>query len=199
MKALLITAHPIKESFSEAISHTLTEALEAQTISVTRNHLIEKGFNPVLKREDFKGMQEGHLMKDVQDEQKLIKEHDLLVFNYPIWWFDRPAILKGWFDRVFTRGFAFDYDAQGPKGLLLNKKALVIQTTGGLKDMYLETGSNEVIQRTISDGSLRFCGIQLLSIKTWYGIPLLSDQERKNLLSEIKPWIQEFLPRSHHD
>lgn len=90
--------------------------------------------------------------------QKLIKESDKLLFIYPVWWFMMPAILKGFFDKVFEAGFAFKYVDKMPKGLLKDKKAAVLLTTGAPAVLYLLSLS--VPSRLISLGILKFCGIK---------------------------------------
>jgi NAD(P)H dehydrogenase (quinone) len=61
---------------------------------------------------------------------------DYLIFQFPLWWTEPPAILKGWFDRVFAKEFAYDNGATYEKGLLKGKKALLSFTTAGGPDIY---------------------------------------------------------------
>jgi NAD(P)H dehydrogenase (quinone) len=78
---------------------------------------------------------------DVKKEQKKIQRADAIAFIYPVWWSDCPGILKGWFDRVWTNGYAYLYDENaGRKSSIKPKKALVICTAGHNVEYLEETG-----------------------------------------------------------
>ena len=55
------------------------------------------------------GVQHGDLPVEIHAEQQKLLDADLIVLQFPLWWYNLPAILKGWIDRVFTSGFGFDY------------------------------------------------------------------------------------------
>lgn len=73
----------------------------------------------------------GTFVKETPEEQVKISWADYLIFQFPLWWTEPPAILKGWFDRVFAKEFAYDNGATYKKGLLQGKKALLSFTTVG--------------------------------------------------------------------
>jgi NAD(P)H dehydrogenase (quinone) len=98
--------------------------------------------------------------KEVKHQQEKVAKADALVFIYPIWWWGMPAILKGWIDRVFQVGFAYKLTDKGVVGLLRNRKALVVNTTGSSETFYRKTGFLEVIEKTIDEGILKSCGIK---------------------------------------
>jgi len=87
--------------------------------------------------------------------QKMFKNKRLIII-YPIWWGVMPAILKGFFDRTLTVGFAFKYKGKIPKGLLKNK-AIVFQTMGGPRFLIRLMGNRP--KKNISKDILGFCGI----------------------------------------
>lgn len=79
------------------------------------------------------------LQIDVKQEQKLLLEHDLIVFQHPVRWYSGPALLKEWLDRVLEYGFAY------PPGVgeqLKGKSWLSAVTTGGPQDAYRSGGRN---------------------------------------------------------
>lgn len=103
-------------------------ALGSAGWSVDEIDLYREGFNPLL-------VERGEA--DVRRHQDRLREADLLVVQFPLWWYSVPAILKGWIDRVFESGFAFDVpdpETGKPlkygKGGLVGKRALTIVTAG---------------------------------------------------------------------
>lgn len=114
--------------------------------------LYAMGFNPVLTRADLgdfaqsgdsfltswaRAYAEGQLPEDVRIEQQKVLDAELIVIQFPLWWYSLPAMLKGWFDRVFASGFGFDVidPATGiPRkygdGVLLGKRVLISVTLG---------------------------------------------------------------------
>src|SRR5690606_28064634 len=131
-KTLIVIAHPNPNSFNQAIKARLVAELEAQNHQVRIRDLYTLGFDPVLSLEELLryDSQEGELPADVKAEQEEILWAENLIYIYPTWWWSMPAVMKGYFDRVFVPGFAFESGDQGINGLLEGKKAWIIQTTG---------------------------------------------------------------------
>ncbi|EGL17534.1 MULTISPECIES: NAD(P)H-dependent oxidoreductase [unclassified Paenibacillus] len=75
---------------------------------------------------------------DVEKEQRLLTEHDRIVFQFPLYWYSSPALLKKWFDDVLTYGWAFGTDGVH----LTGKEFIVATTTGGTESQYRSGGSN---------------------------------------------------------
>lgn len=67
------------------------------------------------------------------------------MFIYPVWWYGRPALLKGWIDRVLPPGFAYRYERSGVNGLLAGKRAVVLQTTGAPREAYAANDEEDAI------------------------------------------------------
>lgn len=75
---------------------------------------------------------------DIEEEQKLLLEHDVILFQFPMYWFSSPSLLKEWFDTVFTPGFAY-----GGEYKLQNKIFAVAISCGGAKEVFSETGKDK--------------------------------------------------------
>lgn len=106
---LVIFAHPVETSYQAALHQEVLAGLRAAGHEVDDCDLYAEGFNPVLSREERLGYHEvpsNH--RPVQAYIDRLKWADTLVFCFPTWCFGLPAILKGFFDRVFVPGFAFD-------------------------------------------------------------------------------------------
>lgn len=121
-KTLVISAHPNIEQ-STANAYILNQLDEST--STTVRHL--DSIYP-----DYK--------IDVPTEQNLLQEADVVVFQFPLFWYSVPPMLKKWFDDVFTYGFAYGENGDKLKG----KKVLLSVTTGGPEDAYSSTGYNQV-------------------------------------------------------
>ena len=128
MHALWVWAHPHASSLNGRLREVGLNALGAAGWSVDEIDLYREGFNPLL-------VERGEA--DVRRHQDRLREADLLVVQFPLWWYSVPAILKGWIDRVFESGFAFDVpDPETGKPLkygtggLVGKRALTIVTAG---------------------------------------------------------------------
>ncbi|MEK8171985.1 NAD(P)H-dependent oxidoreductase [Streptomyces sp. M19] len=73
-----------------------------------------RGERLVVTRESKRAYTDGTLSEDIRAEQDKLRWADTIVLQFPMWWFGVPAILKGWFDRVFVKGFAYGVkDADG--------------------------------------------------------------------------------------
>jgi putative NADPH-quinone reductase len=116
MKCLVVIAHPLADSLCHALARSVVETLSAAGHEVVVEDLYRSGFAPALgaaERQSYYGARfddsalRGHI------DRLLAAEALVLVF--PTWWFGFPAILKGWFDRVWAPGIAYDHaDDLGP-------------------------------------------------------------------------------------
>ena len=186
MKVLIVFTHPNPNSFNHALLENIVDGLKQADHEVKIKDLYQEDFDPILKAEDLTQLHQGITPKNIAKEQEQLLWADSLVFIYPLWWFDRPAMLKGWFDIVLTNGLAFEYSSEGVKGLLKHKKALVIITAGGSEQYFKDNDALQLIHRPVTDGTLSFCGIQDVSHQIYYDIASLSDDERKTILENTK-------------
>jgi len=186
MKALVVYAHPNPKSFNHAILETTVETLKAGGHEVRVRDLYEQGFDPVLKGSDFVAMQSGQLPADITAEQAEITWADVLVFVYPIWWTGLPAMMKGYIDRVYLNGFAYEFTADGVKALLKGKKAFLINTSGTPTEMYDANGMSAAMRKTSDLGILGFCGVEVIDHLFFGGVPAVDDATRKGYLEKVK-------------
>lgn len=192
MNILVVYAHPNPNSFNNAIMHAMQTGLETAGHKVRIKDLYAEQFDPVLTANDLAQLQSGTTPEKIQQEQAMLSWAGGLVFIYPLWWFGRPAILKGWFDSVLTNGFAFGFTDKGLTGLLTHEKALVLITAGGQKNYFVESQSESLIHRPTTDGTLSFCGIQHVDHRVFYNIPGTTAEERQQILQTIKQLGTEF-------
>jgi len=192
MKILMIYTHPNSKSFNYAIRERVLAALQEAKHEIKIKDLYAHPLKAGLDGEDFGQIMSGRFPRDVQNEQSDILWAEGLIFIYPTWWFERPALLKGWIDRVFLKGFAYDFGAKGVVGLLKQKKALIFTTTGGSEEDYKKSGFHETLLKPMTLGTLQFCGIPQVEGKIFYAVPQVSDVIRKNMLAEAADMSKKY-------
>lgn len=191
MKQLIIYAHPDSKSFCHAIKDTYIEALQSQGKEVRVRDLYAEDFNPVLRYRELQQMHHGgkaeaDLSEDLKIEQAFIEWADVITFIYPIWWSGMPAILKGYIDRVFTFGFAYGIKDDKLVGMLTNKRVLVINTMGGEKDIYLQTGMLTAMEDIVDNGIFKMCEMDMVGHYFFGNLIQRGEEHRKNILRQIR-------------
>jgi len=189
MKVLLVFAHPEPRSLNGALRDVAIAQLEAQGNEVRVSDLYAEGWKSEIDRVDFgslapderlkladasaKAFAAGALTDDVNAEIEKLLWADMLILQFPLWWFAMPAILKGWVDRVYANGFAYGVGEQSERrwgdrygeGKLAGKRAMLIVTTGGWKEHYSARGVNGPIDDLlfpINHGILYYPGYDVL-------------------------------------
>jgi glutathione-regulated potassium-efflux system ancillary protein KefG len=113
---------------------------------------------------------------DVKEEQRILEEHDLVVFQHPVYWYSCPPLLKLWIDEVFEHGWA--YGTGGNK--LHGKKLLSVVSAGGSAQAYSPSGSNRFEIRTFFspfDQTAHLCGMMYAEPLVVHGARGLSDEQ----------------------
>lgn len=226
MKVLMVYAHEEPHSFNGAMKKSALRVLEEGGHTVVVSDLYRMGFKAVADAQDFLERQDRHVLKrqkeelhasrlgtlshDILEEQEKLKACDLLILQFPLWWFSLPAVLKGWVDRALTMGFAYGggqwYDQGGLKG----RKAMVALTTGGPAHLYGPDGINgamEALLFPIQHGILHFCGFQVLPPFVAYAPAHLEAPAREALLRDYEAHLRgiealdplPFHPLAHYD
>lgn len=177
MNVLVVYAHPNEGSFNEAILKTAVSALESKGHEVVVRDLYKLGFNPVLSTEDLGALREGRVPSDIAAEQEFITKADLITFIYPIWWTGLPAIIKGYVDRAFSYGFAYQYnEAGGIDKLLSGKKGVIINTHGSPGEYYDSIGMTNSLKQTSGTGIYEFVGIEVAEQLIFGGVNGYADE-----------------------
>ncbi|MEB3299257.1 MAG: NAD(P)H-dependent oxidoreductase [Candidatus Sericytochromatia bacterium] len=195
MKHLILYAHPNPASLSHAMKDLLVETYEAQGAEVVVRDLYAMGFDPVLKGSDFVAMKEGKLPEDITMEQSHITWADALTVVAPVWWTGLPAILKGYVDRVFLYGFAYQYGAEGVEGLLKGKKVLLVSNHGTPIEVYQGNGMLSAMSQTQDDGMFRFCGMDVVDHLYFGAVPSVDEATRKTYLDQVRESALKYFGR----
>jgi NAD(P)H dehydrogenase (quinone) len=201
MKVLIVYAHAEPQSFNGALFLTAQETLRAAGHSVQTSDLYAMKFDPVSDRRNFTTVKNPDFFKqqieemhatevggfapDVEAELRKLEACDLMIWQFPLWWFGVPGILKGWVDRVFAMGRTYGGERFYENGVFKGKRALLSLTTGGPGAVYEKGGWNgdiHAILRPIQRGMLRFVGFEVLAPHIVYSPVRINAEERKAAL-----------------
>jgi NAD(P)H dehydrogenase (quinone) len=153
MRVLVVFAHPVETSFAAALHGTTLDGLKAAGHEVDDCDLYAEGFNPVLSREErLNYHDEAICQSPVQDYVDRVLAADALVLNFPVWNFGYPAILKGFFDRVFLPGVSFQMIDGRARPILHNIRKLAAVTTYGgtrLRAFLVGDPPRKVVKRAV--------------------------------------------------
>lgn len=204
-KALIVYAHEEPKSFNSALKDTAVAALRESGCDVTVSDLYAISFNPVGGKHDFtrlsnpdffkyaaeqtKATETDSFVREVQAEQDKLFAADFLLFQFPLWWFGLPAILKGWVDRVFAAGLTYGGGRFYDNGALKGRRAMCSLTTGGPATMYAADGLNgdmEQILFPINHGMFYFVGFDVLEPAIAYGAAHVGDDQRAKYLADLR-------------
>jgi NAD(P)H dehydrogenase (quinone) len=131
-RCLLVFAHPLPESLNARLARTVEAQAKAAGWQVTRRDLYAEGFDPRLTPDERQGFYTTP-PATLAEEKAELAGTEVLILVFPTWWFGFPAILKGWFDRVWAPGTAYDHSPGfGPMlPRLQNLQAVLAVTTMG--------------------------------------------------------------------
>ncbi|MBR9675961.1 flavodoxin family protein [Candidatus Woesearchaeota archaeon] len=183
---LIIYAHPNHKGNNGYVLKRVEASLKRRKYEVL--DLYKTKFDPVLRADELYSMQNRVVTESNKKLQALIKKHKELIFIYPTWWDNMPAILKGFLDRVFTPGFAFKYTNKFPVGLLDKHKALVITTTGApdLISKVLYKNPKLLLKQ------LKFCAIKPMSFIVG-NAQKLDDKQKNKIKKVVSKALTKFL------
>ena len=139
-----------------------------------------------LMREQAHANSVGILAPDVDREQERIRWADVLLFQFPFWWWSFPAILKGWVDRVLSNGFA--YGSQNLSG-----KSAMLALTAETKSSRFTSDADYPILESIERGVLKYCGLNVMPRFVAAEILSMTDEERREILSAFALHLDRHL------
>ncbi len=186
MNVLWVLAHPEPRSLNGYLATEGQRALRAEGHQVEESDLYAMNWNPTVDTAGYahrpaerfqvaaaadRAYKNGTQSADIRAEQEKITRADAIVIQFPMWWFGMPAILKGWFDRVWHQGFA--YGLRGPNGewigygdgFLAGKRAMAVVTMGGSAWSYGERGIHGAVDDLLfplQHGTLFYAGAGVL-------------------------------------
>ena len=188
MRALVVVAHPLDDSFTHAAASTATDALRRAGHHVDVIDLYAIGYRAAMSTEERNAYETDAPVLDPQvaEHVELLRRADTLVFVYPTWWSSMPAILKGWLERTMVPGVAFSFDATNRvRPGLTHVRRIVGISTYGSKRLYVRA-INDNGRRTISRALRLSTGVRArLDWLALYGIDSCTPEDRERFLDRV--------------
>ncbi|QPG06819.1 NAD(P)H-dependent oxidoreductase [Salinimonas marina] len=201
MEVHLVVAHPEQHSFNLALHKVALDTFRKEKFKVNVSDLYEQNFNPVAGKDDTTSfpsdeyfqlaraqrfaLANNTFIKTIADEQNKLLSSDLLIFQFPLWWWSFPSMLKGWVDRVLSSGFAYGKDAK-----LKPKKVMYSITTGGANSKeelaYYQTKIDGLYQDIFG-----FMGWEILPAFIAHGVQQKTNEERQQILASYHKHLLE--------
>lgn len=183
MHTLIITAHPSQYGFTHRIAKSFYEIRKKNknTVDILNLYAPENALD-FLAFEDVK--KDFPMGEEIKRFQEKIQQADEIVFIFPMWNLTEPAILKNFFDRVFTAGFAFKYTKKGAQGLLIGKTAHVFTTCDAPK-IFWHVLLNP-LKKIWHFGRIHFCGMKMGKFIYFDKMRIRSDKEKEKFLKKVE-------------
>jgi putative NADPH-quinone reductase len=194
LKISIILAHPNKGSFNHAIAYAAAEELRANNHEVSFHDLYEEKFDPILSSKEIAS--DGMVSEKVEEHCQEICEADGIIIVHPNWWGQPPAILKGWVDRVFRPGVAYNFhdgdNGEGiPVGLLKAKVGIVFNTSNTLEERENNI-FGDPLELIWKKCIFELCGVDIF-YREMFRVVVTSTQEQREIwLQKVKDTISSY-------
>lgn len=165
MHALIVVTNPNPGSFSHSVAAEVAEGVKASGATFEIADLAAEGFDPRFSAADIAAhLREGPSPEDVVAEQARIDRADALVLVYPVYWWSMPGLLKGWIDRVFSNGWAYDEMSAEKTIKKLSRLPIHLVAIGGATmRTYARHGYFGAMRTQIDHGIFGYCGAPVMS------------------------------------
>jgi len=199
MKISVILAHPNRESFNHAIAQTARAQLAANDHDLIYHDLYAEQFDPLLHHSEFP--ENSSLPRTVQNHCREIAAADGIVIVHPNWWGQPPAILKGWVDRVFRPGVAYNFldgdSGEGvPVGLLKAKAALVFNTSNTPAEREIDE-FGDPLELLWKNCIFDLCGVDTFYRHMFTVIVTSTREQRRRWLKSVEETVNRYFPPGH--
>lgn len=210
MRVLWVYAHPEPRSLNGSLRDLGIRVLREHGHEVRESDLYAMDWDPVVRATDFahdpaermdvlneseRALIDGSLCADIRAEQEKLLWSDTLVVQFPLWWFGMPAILKGWFDRLFVQGFAqgvLDADTGRARrygdGGLVGRRAMVITTVGANAATTGPRGIHGDLDETLfplTHGTFWYSGMSVVAPFVVNGAVALADDDYADVATRL--------------
>jgi len=154
MHVFIVYAHPCEDSFTREIRDSFIAGIESSGHSYTLSDLY--GMNFITDMSEAEYLREAYYQNDIPvpadaaAEHEKINSSDAIVFIFPLFWSDAPAKLVGWFDRVWTYGFAYGEN----RAMKQLEKGLVLCSAGNTMEYFKQTGILGALEKVMLEDRL---------------------------------------------
>jgi NAD(P)H dehydrogenase (quinone) len=196
MQILVILGNPGLGTFNHAIGETVVDTLQNNNHEVIFHDLYKENFDPVVQANEI--LQDGKHNKIINTHCKELANCDGIVIIHPNWWGQPPAIVKGWIDRVFRPGVAYEFlegdSGEGvPVGLLKAQTAVVFNTSNTNEERenkFFHDPLEYIWKNCIFD----LCGIKKFYRKMFRVVITSTMEQRKEWLNEVREIVDKYFP-----
>lgn len=211
MNILYIYAHPNPSSFNGMLKQHAADFFMQLKTNIKFSNLYEDHFKAIADWNDFNldetetnsqyflAQQDAYknqkLSVDINEELTKIAWADHIIFQFPLWWFSMPAILKGWLDRVLIKGFAYDTGKTFNNGLLKGKTASLVVTTQSPESAYQTNGLHQATIGTFLHHihhTLHFVGIKTLEPFVIYSAFNLDTTQKDKMVNDYLDYLENL-------
>ena len=195
MRTLVVYCHPVPESYCAALRDAAVATLTARGDEVRIVDLYAEGFDPVMTAGERRIYNQGPPADPaLRPYVENLKWAQAVLFVYPTWWYGLPAMLKGWFDRVWATGVVFDLPPDGGRivSRISHIRRIGIVTTCGAT-MLVSFLMGQPGRKTIMRGMRALCAPRSRSMfLAHYDMDRSTPESRKAFLEKIRTRLERF-------
>lgn len=173
MKVLSVVCHPEPSSLTWSVHAAFREAMLAAAPDTELDLIDPHGddFQPGFTTADLAAVRfEGPLDDQILDYQRRVNAADALLLVTPIYWWSVPAMLKGWFDRVFTNGWAYELTEAGVRGSLQDRPVQLLALGATDAEAYERHGYESAFHTQIDYGVFSYCGLTQIDTQVFFSV-----------------------------
>ena len=166
MRLLTVYSHPFTDRYPAAVMNAFHEPFRAAGHTVDVLDLHREDFDPRFTPEDHAHFWGGPIPDEIAAMHRRVEDADRMAFVFPVYWWGMPAMMKGWIERVFTVGWAYQYGKgvedrgkQPLTSLLGNIPTTLIGIGGSTRRTYDRYGYDEAMRTQIDVGTFAYCGV----------------------------------------
>ncbi|GLQ90006.1 NAD(P)H-dependent oxidoreductase [Dyella flagellata] len=197
MKCLVVVAHPLSESLCQTMARTAIDTLSSAGHTVAVEDLYGSSFSPALTPDERRSYYAAPFdAKAIQAQADRLLDAEALVLVFPTWWFGFPAVLKGWFDRIWAPGIAYDHASDfGPIQARLHKlrKVCAITSLGSpwwVDRLVLRQPVKRVLKTALLGTCAPACDFKMLSL---YQAERLSSVQVRAFRARIQATLSKWV------
>ena len=197
MRVLVIFAHPLGDSYAATLRDTVVAALEAGAHSVDLCDLYQEDFDPILSAQEWRDYENtSENTRAVSRHVERLRHAEGIVFVFPSWWYGMPAILKGYFDRVWLPGVAFEFGPQAIRPLLMSIRMFGVVTTTGAPEWFTRIYMGNPSRKVLMRGLARLV-VAPRAERFWlalYGMENATDAKRTEIIEQVRKRVSNIQP-----
>ena len=197
MRVLVIFAHPLGDSYAATLRDTVVAALEAGAHSVDLCDLYQEDFDPILSAQEWRDYENtSENTRAVSRHVERLRHAEGIVFVFPSWWYGMPAILKGYFDRVWLPGVAFEFGPQAIRPLLMSIRMFGVVTTTGAPEWFTRIYMGNPSRKVLMRGLARLV-VAPRAERFWlalYGMENATDAKRTVFVEQVRKRVSNIQP-----